>query len=202
MTRFLTPLALVLIMLTPLSFAKDNFISEDLFTYMHTGPGSNFRIIGSVDAGTKINVLNSNSGYSQIVDDRSRKGWVESKYITNKPGLKTRLPAIEAELADVKSRLLNAKNTATENNKDLIESLEQRTTQVTELEEHTSNLNQKLIDAQSEIRELSARIDTQKDDLLMRYFTYGGIVAGIGLLFGLILPHVLPRRKKNNNGWA
>lgn len=204
MTRFLTTLALVGMMMTASSFAKENFISEDLFTYMHTGPGSNYRIIGSVDAGTKISILtkNADSGYSQIVDDRDRKGWVESKYITTTPGLKIRVPALEAQLADVTSRLKNAKNTTKENNKDLIDSLEQRTIQVEELEEQTSELNQKLIGAQSEIRELSARIDTQKDDLLMRYFTYGGIVAGIGLLFGLILPHVLPRRKKNPNGWA
>jgi SH3 domain protein len=31
---------------------------------------------------------------------------------------------------------------------------------------------------------------------------YGGGVAGAGLLFGLILPHIIPRRKKSPNGWA
>lgn len=36
----------------------------------------------------------------------------------------------------------------------------------------------------------------------MRYFMYGGGVAGLGLLFGLVLPHLIPRRKKNNGGWA
>ncbi|POF59589.1 arylsulfatase, partial [Vibrio vulnificus] len=44
--------------------------------------------------------------------------------------------------------------------------------------------------------------DTQKDDLLLKYFMYGGGVAGIGLLFGLILPYMIPRRKKSNSGWA
>lgn len=102
----------------------------------------------------------------------------------------------------MKTALSSAQGDAEAQTKGLIESLDQRNAQVKELESHTSELNQKLIDAQAEIRELRARIDTQKDDLLMRYFMYGGMVAGGGLLFGLVLPHVIPRRKKRNNGWA
>ncbi len=204
MTRFLIPFAISLAMMINPAFANDYFISDDLFTYMHTGPGSNYRIIGSVDAGTKITITNTNkdSGYSQIRDNKNRTGWVESKYVTTTQGLKTRLPALEAELKKVKSALMNEQKLAELKNNDLIESLKERTTQVTELEQHTSDLNQKLNDAHSEIRTLSALIDTQKDDVLIRYFSYGGLVAGIGLLFGLILPHILPRRKKSNSGWA
>ncbi|MGZ7285625.1 TIGR04211 family SH3 domain-containing protein, partial [Streptococcus pyogenes] len=69
-------------------------------------------------------------------------------------------------------------------------------------EAHSSDLNKKLIEAQSEIRALRAKIDTQKDDLLMRWFTYGGMVAGGGLLFGLVLPHLIPRKKRRRDGWA
>ncbi len=204
MTRFLIPFAISLAMMINPAFANDYFISDDLFTYMHTGPGSNYRIIGSVDAGTKITITNTNkaSGYSQIRDNKNRTGWVESKYVTTTQGLKARLPVLEAELKKVKLALMNEQKIAELKNNDLLESLKQRTTQVTELEQHTSDLNQKLNDAQSEIRTLSARIDTQKDDLLMRYFSYGGLVAGIGLLLGLILPHILPRRKKSGSGWA
>ena len=95
-------------MISP-AFANNYFISEDLFTYMHTGPGSNYRIIGSVDAGTKITVKNTNrdSGYTQIRDDKNRVGWVESKYVTRKEGLKTRVPALEAELKRLRSALLD-----------------------------------------------------------------------------------------------
>ncbi|MDD1795980.1 TIGR04211 family SH3 domain-containing protein [Enterovibrio sp. ZSDZ42] len=204
MKQLFSALAVLMMLVVPLAHAKDNYISDELFTYMHSGPGSQYRIIGSVDAGTKITVVdrNRNAGYSQVIDDRGRKGWVETKYVTNQPGLKTRLPALEEELSQVKSALESAQGDTEAKTKGLISSLEQRNAQVQELEQHTSELNQKLIDAQTEIRELRARIDTQKDDLLMRYFTYGGMVAGGGLLFGLILPHLIPRRKKRNNGWA
>ncbi|MEI8608374.1 TIGR04211 family SH3 domain-containing protein [Enterovibrio sp. Hal110] len=204
MKQLFSALAVILMLVVPAAHAQDNYISDELFTYMHSGPGTQFRILGSIDAGTKVTIVdrNRNAGYTQVLDERGRKGWVESKYVSNQAGLKTRVPALEKELTQVKSALANAQGDSEAKTKGLIESLEQRNTQLKELETHTSELNQKLIDAQSEIRELRARIDTQKDDLLMRWFTYGAMVAGAGLLFGLILPHLIPRRKKRNNGWA
>ncbi|CZF84793.1 TIGR04211 family SH3 domain-containing protein [Grimontia marina] len=204
MKQLFSALAVLMMLAVPAAHAKDNYISDELFTYMHSGPGTQFRIVGSVDAGTKVTVVdtNRNAGYTQVIDDRGRKGWVETKYVSNQPGLKVRVPALEEELKQVKEALSSAQGDAEAKTKGLIESLDQRNSQVKELERHTSELNQQLIDAQTEIRELRARIDTQKDDLLMRYFAYGGMVAGGGLLFGLILPHLIPRRKKRNNGWA
>ncbi|WP_325893943.1 TIGR04211 family SH3 domain-containing protein [Grimontia sp. NTOU-MAR1] len=204
MKQLFSALAVLMLLTVPAAHAKDNYISDELFTYMHSGPGTQFRIIGSVDAGTKVTVVDSNrnAGYTQVIDDRGRKGWVETKYVSKQPGLKTRVPALEEELKQLKEALSSAQGDSEAKTKGLIESLDQRNAQVKELEQHTSELNQKLIDAQTEIRELRARIDTQKDDLLMRYFAYGGMVAGGGLLFGLILPHLIPRRKKRNNGWA
>ncbi len=204
MKQLFSALAVILMLVVPAAHAQDNYISDELFTYMHSGPGTQFRIIGSIDAGTKVTVVdrNRNAGYTQVLDERGRKGWVESKYVSNQPGLKIRVPALEKELTQVKSALANAQGDSEAKTKGLIESLDQRNAQLKELETHTSELNQKLIDAQSEIRELRARIDTQKDDLLMRWFTYGAMVAGAGLLLGLILPHLIPRRKKRNNGWA
>ncbi|MDD1781687.1 SH3 domain-containing protein [Enterovibrio sp. ZSDZ35] len=204
MKRLFSALAVLMVLAAPAANAQDNYISDELFTYMHSGPGTQFRIIGSVDAGAKVTVVdsNKNAGYTQVLDERGRKGWVETKFVTNQPGLKTRVPALEEELKQVKTALSSAQGDAEAQTKGLIESLDQRNAQVKELESHTSELNQKLIDAQAEIRELRARIDTQKDDLLMRYFMYGGMVAGGGLLFGLVLPHLIPRRKKRNNGWA
>ncbi|WBA08342.1 MULTISPECIES: TIGR04211 family SH3 domain-containing protein [Salinivibrio] len=182
----------------------ENYISDDLFTYMHSGPGTQYRIIGSVDAGDKVTVLkrNRDEGYTQVVDSRGRKGWVKSDYVTTQPGLKERVPALESELKKVKSALASAKDDAKAQQKGLAESLKQRNAQIEKLEAHSSELNKKLIDAQSEIRALRAKIDTQKDDLLMRWFTYGGMVAGGGLLFGLVLPHLIPRKKRRRDGWA
>lgn len=204
MKHLYSALILLFVLVTAPQAMAENYISDELFTYMHSGPGTQYRIIGSVDAGDKITVLkrDQSEGYAQIVDSRGRKGWVKSDYVTTQPGLKERVPALEAELKKVKTALSSAQDDAKAQQKGLVESLKKRNAQIEKLETHSSELNKKLIEAQNEIRALRAKIDTQKDDLLMRWFTYGGMVAGAGLLFGLILPHIIPRKKRRRDGWA
>jgi len=188
----------------PAAFAQDRYIADKLFTYMHSGPNNTYRIIGSVDAGEKIKLLQANrqTGYSEVVDSRGRKGWVESKFVSRQESMALRLPKLEKELAEVKDKLANARQSADSEKAGLISSLDSRNKQISELEQNYSEISQQLTSSQTENRELRAKLDTQKDDLLLKYFMYGGGVAGIGLLLGLILPHIMPRRKKSPNGWA
>ncbi|MEJ2765763.1 TIGR04211 family SH3 domain-containing protein [Photobacterium sp. MCCC 1A19761] len=180
------------------------YISDDLFTYMHRGPSTQFRIMGSINTGTKVTLLETNkeNGFSRITDDRGRSGWVKTEYLSPQVGLKARFPVLQKELAEVKEALAHAKESEEAKTAGLQNSLKMRNEQIAELESQNSQLNEQLMTSQSEIRELRAKLDTQKDDLLMKWFTYGGMVAGGGLLFGLVLPHMIPRRRRNNNGWA
>lgn len=188
----------------PAKAEQVRYISDDLFTYMHKGPSTQFRIIGSINAGTKVSLLEANkeTGYSRVKDNRGRTGWVSTKFISTQVGLKERVPALEKELTEVKAALADAQLSGDEKTASLQNSLQMRTEQISELESQNSQINEQLMTSQAEIRELRAKIDTQKDDLLMKWFTYGGMVAGVGLLLGLILPHLIPRRRKRNNGWA
>lgn len=191
-------------MLAAPTFAQDRYIADKLFTYMHSGPSNQYRILGSIDAGEKVKLLdvNKDSGYSQVADERGRTGWVESRFITREVSNALRLPALEKELAEVKKQLANARQNADNEKAGLAESLELRNQQIADLERNYGDISKQLTDSQTEIRELRAKLDTQKEDLLLKYFTYGGGVAGIGLLLGLVLPHIVPRRKRHPAGWA
>ncbi len=188
----------------PSAMAKDRYISDNLFTYMHSGPSNQFRIIGSVNAGEKVTLVSSDkkTGYSQVVDSRGRKGWVATNFVTTQESMTTRLPRLEKELKEVKSKLANASENANKEKAGLVDSLENRNSQIAEMEKSYSDMSQQLTASQTEVRNLRAKLDTQKDDLLLKYFTYGGGVAGIGLLLGLILPHIVPRKKRSPAGWS
>ena len=41
----------------PAALAADRYISDDLFTFMHSGPNNTYRIIGSVNAGSKVQLI-------------------------------------------------------------------------------------------------------------------------------------------------
>jgi SH3 domain protein len=197
-------LVLATLVAAPTALAQDRYIADKLFTYMHSGPNNQYRIIGSIDAGDKVRLLSTNkeSGYSQIQDARGRKGWVESKFVTSQESMALRLPKLEKELAETKEKLANARSTSDQEKAGLVESLATRNRQISELEQGYSDMSQQLSSAQEEVRSLRAKLDTQKDDLLLKYFMYGGGVAGLGLLFGLILPHIVPRKKRSPSGWA
>ena len=202
--KILINLVLLAILASPAAFAQDRYIADKLFTYMHSGPNSTFRIIGSVDAGEKITYLQTNksTGYTQVQDNRGRKGWVESKFVSTQESIALRMPKLEKELTEVKDKLANARQSADSENAGLASSLDSRNKQISELEQNYSEISQQLTRSQTENRELRAKLDTQKDDLLLKYFMYGGGVAGIGLLLGLVLPHIIPRRRKSPNGWS
>ena len=43
--------------------------------------------------------------------------------------------------------------------------------------------------------------DAGKREIAIQWFIYGGSVLGVGLLFGLLIPYVLPKRRRRD-GWA
>ena len=190
-------------LISPIANAEQpHYISDNLFTYLLKGPGSQYRIVGSVNAGSPVTLLETDKDYSRVTDERGRTGWVESKFISTDVALQERLPVLETELTTLKAKLVDALTTNDGKNSDLNSTLAQRNSQINKLETRNTQLQNELTIAQDDVRTLRAKIDTQKDDLLMKWFTYGGVVAGIGLLLGLLLPHITPRRRKRANGWA
>lgn len=53
---------------------KFRWICDDLFTYLRAGPGQDYRLIGSVTAGTQIQLLqvDHEAGYADIIDHRQQ----------------------------------------------------------------------------------------------------------------------------------
>ena len=199
MIRKTTLLLLVIISLSSSANAVTRYISDDLYTYIHSGPSSKYKIIGSVNAGERIEVIQTdlNAGFTQIKDSKGRSGWINSKYTSSRPGLKERLAELETKFITLNTQLHTTKDKA---NKDIVglkDKLISHSTQVSELENTNARLNKELQEIQALNDNLNEKLDTEKNDLLMRWFSYGGMVGGIGLLFGLILPSLMPSRKKN-----
>ena len=49
-------------------------------------------------------------------------------------------------------------------------------------------------------RSLETMQDSEKRSIAIQYFIYGGSVLVVGLILGLILPYLAPRRKRG--GWS
>ena len=55
-------------------------------------------------------------------------------------------------------------------------------------------------EAQQQIAQLSEQIQSQDTEELYRMFTYGGIVAGAGVILGIIVTFI-PKRRRRNDTW-
>ncbi|EYH50165.1 SH3 domain-containing protein, partial [Salmonella enterica subsp. enterica serovar Heidelberg str. SARA32] len=61
------------------------------------------------------------------------------------------------------------------------------------LKEENQKLKNELIVAQKKVSAANLQLDDKQRTIIMQWFMYGGGVLGIGLLLGLVLPHMIVR---------
>lgn len=174
-----------------LEASSSHYIKDDLFIFMHTGPSRNYRILGSIEAGTPIKVLSQNSEteFTQITDNDGREGWVESKFISNTMSRAEQLPKIREQLAESQSALQASQSESAR----LRQQLNDARQQITQLS--TENESQA-----TAIVKLTNKVESANRDELVTWFTRGGLVAGGGILLGVLLTY-FPKRRRRSSEW-
>jgi SH3 domain protein len=180
----------------PQAFAQQSsgeirYISDDLFTFLHSGPGRNYRILGSIVAGTPVQVLqtDSDSNYVEIIDDKERTGWVDGELVSKQKSMRELLPSLQQQLAD-------ATQTAQQQQVQ-DDSLRQ---QIVELTTQNATLNKELSSLEKLNSDYSQQIDKADQTAKMEWFTRGGIVAVISLILGIIVAY-LPKKRRKDDNW-
>ena len=167
------------------------YISDDLSTFLHAGPGRNYRILGSLVAGTRITVLQENEekGFIELIDSDQRTGWVENQYVNKKESIRVLLPNLQKQLADATQILRQQRE---EN--DLLNQ------QIAAMTSQNADINRKLKTLESENEKITLELATQDHTAKMAWFTRGGIIAVISLLLGIVLTY-LPKKRRRNDNW-
>ena len=167
------------------------YISDDLFTYLHAGPGRNFRILGSVVAGTRVTLLQEDTekNFVEIIDDKQRTGWVDAEFINVSRSVRELVPGLQQQVAETERTILQQKES-----NDLLNQ------QIADLTSQNTNLKKKLSEAEKENTEITKTLADYDQTAQMEWFTRGGIVAVISLLLGIILTY-LPKKRRRNDNW-
>ncbi|EKE70245.1 TIGR04211 family SH3 domain-containing protein [Gallaecimonas xiamenensis] len=182
---------LLLVAMAPgFSFANAAYVSEDIYIFLHSGPSRDYRIIGSVNAGTQLDVLEQGKDFTKVQDSEGRSGWVESQFLTNQPSFRVTIPKLQASLEAAEAKIGN-----------LSSGHESLTSTLDNLKQDKVQLTQQVAEQEATISKLKAQVEGMDQSNLMRWFLYGGGVAGGGLLLGLLLPHLIPRKKRKDM-WA
>ncbi|PCI63020.1 MAG: hypothetical protein COB35_02175 [Gammaproteobacteria bacterium] len=170
---------------------KTAYIADDLFIFMHSGAGKQYRLLGSINSGSQITLIsNVKNNYQKIIDDKGRTGWVESKFIQSSPSLRTIIAELNAQLAskDEQNDLLDTELLTI---KDQINVLIK---DKTDLALQLTNTNKQLASAQAKLQQQNSAIKKQ-------WFYNGAVVLGIGLILGLLLPRLAVRRRSSMDSW-
>jgi SH3 domain protein len=181
------------LLLSPSLFAANqtSYISDDVFIYLHGGPGTQFRILGSVEAGQKVTLLGETQGdYSKIVDHKDREGWVQTKLLSSSVSLREQLPVVQAELAQTKADLTNALSTTDAS----VQELSQIKTQLAQAQKALASASQERDSAQ-------VKLASMKNNERFEMWKQGGFIAAGGLILGIILVYLPRPQRKPKNHW-
>ncbi|WP_455425771.1 TIGR04211 family SH3 domain-containing protein [Dryocola sp. LX212] len=179
---------------------EKRYVSDELNTWVRSGPGDNYRLQGTVNAGEEVTLLQSNeeSKYSQIRDSKGRSSWIPSAQLSATPSLRTRVPDLEKQVKDLTDKLTNIDTTWNQRTAEMQQKVAQSDGVITGLKEENQQLKNQLIVAQKKVNAANVQLDDKQRAIIMQWFMYGGGVLGVGLLFGLLLPHMIPSRKKKD----
>jgi SH3 domain protein len=142
------------------------YVSDDLFVYMHSGAGNNYRILGSINSGTEVKLTGKHENdYTEIIDDKNRNAWIESKYISTTPGLRSVIAELNEKLSDIES-----------NGGQLQTDLSQANTLVDQLNSEKTQLNTEISNLNKQLSQVSSKLKDQDTNIKKEWFYNGAIV--------------------------
>ena len=184
------------------ALADTRYVSDNIFTFIHNGPGTQYRILGSVKAGEPLEVkaVNGEAGFTQVVDGRGRDGWIKSSELQSQISLREQLPQVEKERDELKARLQNLNG---DNEKRFAEKdgqIAAQSKEIAALKAQLASQGEEMNNLKEQNDALTQSYDNQEHDMQMDWFIRGGAMVGTGILLGILLP-MLPRRRSRSDRW-
>ncbi len=170
--------------------------------------------------GTPLTVEDSENGWSRVVLEDGRGGWLPSHYLASRRASDARFENLDASSQSVREENIQLRNQLSEltsaheelqrlhgETRELLTNLEVELSTVRKLSANVLGLqeqNEELIRRnrmlQSDIDVLTASRDQLQGDHRQKWFLYGGLTVVLGALLAVLLPGLRPRRRYSE--WA
>ncbi len=172
------------------SFAQSAFVSDSVYTYLHTGPSAKFRIIGSINAGSTITIIEQSEDkkYTKVVDDKGREGWIMSEFVSTQESLKHRYDALEAQLTSQQA-----------SNNDLSRETNTVKEKVQSLQQQIDSLTGELAQAKSDVSSAQSQLQGEDEEIKIQWFTRGGILVLVSFFIGVVTCSLASKKKKRTS---
>lgn len=206
---------LVLMSVAGSTMAASRFVSDQLSINLRKGPGTQFHIKTLVQAGTRVDVLETDNGWSKVQTSDGSTGFVLSRFLSDQPaarmqvaGMKNKVAALTSQNADLKTKLASAEDSTsnlgdakrklvTENTslKQQLEHIKKISANAVNINQENQALHKKLAAAQQQAKQLQS--SNKAHENRRQGMKVGAVILIVGILLGLIVP--LLRRKKRSS---
>jgi SH3 domain protein len=198
------------------AMAETRYVSDVLQIQLRSGPGTQYRIIKSLQTGSALQLTDSASenGYVQVSIDGTT-GWVASQYLMREPSARQQLSKLQRELEMLKAnasptqaRLMELeqenqqlKNQLSETEAQLantsseLDRITELSGKAVELDQSNSRLrleNSNLINEMDILRIENTRLKEQDS---RDFMLYGAFAVLLGVIIALIVPHLTAKKK-------
>ncbi len=191
MLRLLTLVGMMLLSSNLLAEGQSRYISDNVFLYILNGPGTDYRILGSIEAGQPISLLGETQGdYSKIIDHKGREGWVPTNLISSTPSFREQVSTLTNELNEAKAKLA-----------EVLSSKDNHTDEIAELKAKLNEAETMLSQTTQERDSLKVAVDRSAQDAQFALWREGGLIAAAGLIIGVILVYLPRPQRRNKKRW-
>lgn len=119
--RLITFTLLALSAATAVHAEEKRYVSDELSTRVRSGHGDNYRLVGTINAGEAVDVLQTNdsTNYAQVRDSNGRTARIPLKELSNEPSLRIRVPDLENQVKTLTDKLNNIDATRNQRTADM-----------------------------------------------------------------------------------
>jgi len=168
---------------------KPAFIIDTLSTPVRSGPGNEFRSIATVGAGENVTYIGQNpaNGFIKIRDNAGNEGWLSGEYITYTASPKSSLESLKQQLSqqEMIAASFEQERTALQAAVTAAETARDQAVQEAQLAKQTTAA-------------LTKQLAEQNPPLAQNKMVIGGGILAAGLILGLILPVIMPNRRRKD----
>ncbi len=173
----------------PVVQEKPAFIIDTLSTPLRSGPGNEYRTISSVRAGESVTYIGQNpaNGFIKVRDADGAEGWLSGEYITYSASPKTSTESLKQQLRQQEMIVAQFEQEREQLQQALsaAEAARDQAVQESELAKQTTTV-------------LTRQLAAENPPLAKNKMIIGGGILAAGLLLGLLLPVLMPKRRRND----
>lgn len=199
------------------AFGQSAWVTDELEITLRTGPSTSNAIRLSLKSGARLEILETlpEEGYTRVRTAGGTEGWVISRYLMDEPSareqladltaqlssasdegssLATQLSGIRAEYREAEQTIGRLEREKSELEAEIAE-IRRTAANVLAIDSQNKELQEDLTNSQISIDRLNEEVRTLSGQSTRNWFVAGAGVLVFGMLLGLWLPRMRPKRR-------